>query len=207
MGDKDVHAGDTETLRLFTRHLLRDVQALEQMLDSGAIEADVRRIGVEQEMFLVDDAWQPAAKALEVLERLDDPRVTHELALFNLEVNLDPLRFDGDCLSRIEHGLRAILETVREAALEVGADVVLTGILPTLGKSHLTLDNMTPEKRFHALIVALNWLRGGAYRFYLKGVDELLVEHDNVMLEAANTSFQVHFQVGAEEFARLYNIA
>ena len=33
MGDKDVHAGDTEHLRLFTRHLLRDVQALEQMLD------------------------------------------------------------------------------------------------------------------------------------------------------------------------------
>lgn len=207
MGHKSVSAGDTEQLRLFTRHLLRDVQALEQMLDSGAIEADVRRVGVEQEMFLVDQNWQPTPKAREVLDRIDDPRVTHELALFNLEANLDPLRFDGDCLSRMEHGLREILETVREAALEVGADVILTGILPTLHKSHLTIANMTPEDRYYALNDALNQLRGSAFRFYLKGVDELLVEHANVMLEAANTSFQVHFQVGAEEFARLYNIA
>ncbi len=207
MGDKDILDGDTEQLRVFTRHLLRDMQALEQMLESGAIESDVRRIGVEQEMFLVDDEWQPAPKATEVLDRLDDPRITHELALFNLEANLDPLPFGGDCLSRMEQGLREILEIVREAALEVGADVVLTGILPTLHKSHLTLENMTPEKRYYALNDGLNRLRGGAYKFYLKGVDELLVEHDNVMLEAANTSFQVHFQVGAEEFARLYNIA
>ena len=31
--------------------------------------------------------------------------------------------------------------------------------------------------------------------------------HDNVMLESANTSFQIHFQVTPDEFARLYNIA
>lgn len=33
------------------------------------------------------------------------------------------------------------------------------------------------------------------------------LEHDNLMLEACNTSFQVHFQVEADEFAHLYNIA
>jgi CBS domain-containing protein len=191
MGDKDVLAIDTDRRRVFTKHLLRDMQALEEILNSGAIEADVRRIGVEQEMFLVDEDWQPAPTAIEVLKRIDDPRVTHELALFNLEANLDPLPFGGDCLSRLEEGLREILELVRKAALEVGSDVVLTGILPTLQKSHLGLDNMTPEKRYFALNDALNQLR----------------EHDNVMLESANTSFQVHFQVGAEEFARLYNIA
>src|SRR5690606_30745765 len=36
---------------------------------------------------------------------------------------------------------------------------------------------------------------------------ELQVTHDNVLFEACNTSFQVHFQVAAEEFARLYNLA
>ena len=207
MGEKDVRAGDTEQLRVFTKRLLRDVQALEQMLQSGAIEADVRRIGAEQEMFLVDRDFQPAPKAVEILQRIDDPRITHELALFNLEANLDPLAFGGDCLSRMEAGLREVLDIARRAALEVDADVVLTGILPTLHKSHLTLQNMTPEDRYYALNDALNQLRGSTYKLYLRGVDELLIEHANVMLEAANTSFQVHFQVGAEEFARLYNIA
>ncbi|MEE8486784.1 MAG: CBS domain-containing protein, partial [Gemmatimonadota bacterium] len=40
-----------------------------------------------------------------------------------------------------------------------------------------------------------------------KGTDELRMTHDSVMLEACNASFQVHFQVGPEEFARMYNIA
>jgi CBS domain-containing protein len=50
-------------------------------------------------------------------------------------------------------------------------------------------------------------MRGGAYEFHIKGLDELLLKHDSVMLEACNASFQVHFQVGAKEFANLYNIA
>ncbi|MCK5411049.1 MAG: CBS domain-containing protein [Gemmatimonadetes bacterium] len=207
MGEKDVRRFDTEQRRVFTNKILRDVEALEQMLASGAIESGVRRIGVEQEMFLVDENWHPASKAIEVLERVDDPRVTHELALFNLEFNLDPIPFGGGCLRRLEAELASLLETVEQAAAEVGARIVLTGILPTLQKSDLTLENMTPEERYFALSAALDHLRGGTYKFYLKGVDELLVEHETMMLEAANTSFQVHFQVGAAEFARLYNIA
>ena len=41
----------------------------------------------------------------------------------------------------------------------------------------------------------------------MEGVDELMLEHDSVMLEACNASFQVHLQVGVEEFPRLYNTA
>ncbi len=42
---------------------------------------------------------------------------------------------------------------------------------------------------------------------HIKGIDELYAVHDNVMLESCNTSFQIHFQVGPEEFAKLYNLA
>ena len=84
---------------------------------------------------------------------------------------------------------------------------LLVGILPTLDKSHLSLEAMTPKPRYRELNDAITRLRGGEFEFRLKGADELIVRHDNVMLEACNTSFQVHFQVGADEFARLYNIA
>ena len=46
------------------RWMLRDLQALERMLDERMFETDVTRIGAEQEMFLVDASWQPAPGAV-----------------------------------------------------------------------------------------------------------------------------------------------
>ena len=92
----------------FLRALLDDVKALEQMIEGGQIERGVRRIGAEQEVFLVDEVWRPAPAALDVLKRLDDPRYATELGLFNLEMNLDPLVFGDDCLSRLENQLNGL---------------------------------------------------------------------------------------------------
>jgi CBS domain-containing protein len=50
-------------------------------------------------------------------------------------------------------------------------------------------------------------LRGHDLQFTINGTDQLIVKHDNLMVEACNTSFQVHFQVSPDDFARLYNIA
>ena len=208
MGDKDIRIElESAELRVFTQALLRDVRALDQLLHANQIESGVRRIGLEQELFLVDDMWRPAPVAVEVLERIKDPRVTTEIGRFNLEFNLEPLLFGGNCLRLMENRLNELLEKVRHTVRDLGAEVILIGILPTLRKSDLTLDNMVPADRYYALNDALTRLRGGAYDLRIKGTDELRVTHDSVMLEAANASFQVHFQVGPEEFARLYNIA
>lgn len=199
---------DAERLRQFTRKLLTDLRAIEKMLESGAVESGVRRIGAEQELFLVGSRWGACPNNLDILADLaDDDHFTTELGRFNLEFNLDPMSWGGDCLSQMERQLQVLLARVREAAGRHGTEVVMTGILPTLEKADLTLANMTPKPRYFALNEAMTRLRGGAYLFYLKGQDELKLSHDSVMLEAANTSFQVHFQVGPEEFAPLYNIA
>jgi len=39
------------------------------------------------------------------------------------------------------------------------------------------------------------------------GIDELLVKHDSPLLEAVNTSFQLHLQVSPANFVKMYNIA
>ena len=209
MGEKDIRLElDSSDLRVFTQALLRDVRALDRLLQQGdQIESGVRRIGLEQELFLVDDMWRPAPVAVEALERIEDPRVTSEIGRFNLECNLEPLLFGGNCLRLMENRLNELLDQVRKVVRDLGAEVVLAGILPTLRKSDLTIDNMVPADRYYALNDALTRLRGGDYDLRIKGTDELRVTHDSVMLEAANASFQVHFQVGPEEFARLYNIA
>ncbi len=208
MGQHEVDNQMSEgQLREFTKLLLKDVRALERMLEEDRFERGVRRIGAEQEMFLVDRALRPAPLAGEVLEKIGDPAFTTELARFNLEANLEPQVYGGKCLSQLEDELVRRVDQARVAAQSVDGDILLTGILPTLQLSDLGLDNMTPNPRYFALNRAICDMRGGAFELLIKGVDELHATHDNVMLESCNTSFQIHFQVVPEEFVRLYNLA
>ncbi|HZS45574.1 MAG TPA: CBS domain-containing protein [Blastocatellia bacterium] len=197
---------DNEDVRLFTKSLLADIYALEQMLETGRIESGVRRIGAEQELFLIDHRMRPAPISLAVLRQLNDPRFTTEIAQFNLEANLSPQLFEGGCFSALEQELRQLISAVRRTARNLNADVLLSGILPTLRLSDLELSNLTPCPRYFELNRVVTQLRGDAFNFYIKGLDELQITHKNVMLESCNTSFQVHLQVGPEEFARFYNI-
>lgn len=196
-----------ESVRAFTRALLRDLQALEHMVDAGMFDTGTRRVGAEQEMFLVNRDWRPAPVSLQVLERLQGPYTT-ELALFNMEANLEPRTLGGRCLSEIEARLDELVDGARHAAAAEGAEVVLVGILPTLAKSDLSMDAITPRARYHALNDAVVRMRGGGpLKLRIEGTDELFIEHDTVVLEACNTSFQVHLQVDVAEFARVYNTA
>ena len=197
---------DTTELREFSRRLLDDLFALRTMLERGMIETGVRRIGAEQEMFLVDAHGNPAMAAPELLARLG-PAFTNELAKFNLELNLAPQVFGGQCLSRIEKDIVDHLAEARVAAAELGVEVLLLGILPTITRKHLSLDAMTPMPRYFLLNDTLKRMRGGNFSLSIKGHDELRFDHDNILFEACNTSFQIHFQVGPDEFARMYNLA
>jgi len=208
MGEQNVKRDrEGKQHQAFMKSLLNEVRALEYMLSHDLIESGVRRIGAEQEMFVVDSACGPASKALEILERVEDDRFTTELGQFNLEANLSPQSMTGDCLRRMERELEEVYAQARKTAKEVNCDIALVGILPTLSLQNLTMDSMVPSARYKALNDAMRALRGEEFQFAINGIDQLSIKHNNVMLEACNTSFQVHFQVGAEEFASLYNIA
>jgi len=208
MGQHDVHQeADQAALRQFTRQLIQDVRALEYMLEQNMFERGVRRIGAEQELFLVDERWQPAPVVEKVLEQSEDPRLVTELMKFNLEFNLEPLVFEKNCLRLMERQIEDTMAYVRRLVEEVGARVVMAGILPTITLSDLKLANMTPSPRYFALNDAISRLRGGPAELQIRGTDELFFKHDTITLEGCNTSFQTHFQVHPEEFAGFYNIA
>jgi len=187
--------------------LLNDLRALAFMLDQGRLENDVARIGAEQEMFLVDEELRPAPISLEVLEKAGEPRLTTEIARFNLEANTTPRILSGACFQQMEAELLELITKTRANAAALGADVLLTGILPTLQPSDLTLDNLTPMPRYRELDQAVIRLRGGPLSIHIKGLDELQLTHDNIMMESCNTSFQVHFQTRPDEFVSHYNAA
>ena len=69
MGLQEVDAHPSpEALRAFSRELRAELRILERLIDEGRVESGVRRIGAEQEMFLVDDRGLPSPTALSVLE-------------------------------------------------------------------------------------------------------------------------------------------
>lgn len=197
-------------MQRFVQHLLNDIQAVEYMLNNDWFEKDVVRIGAEQEMCLVDaKTFKPAPINMEVYESAKEyPWLDLELAKFNLETNLTPREFSGDCLRLLEQENVETLNLVRKKLEPFGAKVLLTGIMPTLRKYDLEMHNLTPRPRYFALMESINkQLQGSAYQLRLEGIDELLIKHSSPLLEACNTSFQVHLQVSPYDFPFMYNIA
>jgi len=208
MGDHNVEQQvDEAKSQAFMKALLEDLRALAFMLEAGCIENGVTRIGAEQEMFLINKSFRPAPISLEVLELANDARLTTEIARFNLEANLTPRKLTGSCFSQMEQEVNEMVTLARTSAASFEADILLSGILPTLQKSDLSLENLTPCSRYHVLNRGVIGLRGGPLSIHIKGLDELHLTHDNIMMESCNTSFQVHFQTNANDFANHYNVA
>ncbi len=208
MGEQNIsRGGDNEAKRLFTRAVLNDLRALELMIEKGLIESGARRIGAEQEMFITDHDYSPNLTALDILADVKDERFTNEIALFNIEANLTPRRFQGKCLRDMEEEIKEVVSIARSHASDHESKIILAGILPTLRQMDLTMDSITPVDRYYELNDRLREIRGSDFRMDIRGVDELSVTHDNFLLEAMNTSFQVHFQVSGNEFVDMYNLS
>ena len=139
MGDFAIRkARDTGDSRNFMNALIRDLNALEKIIEEGLIESDIQRIGAEQELCMVDKHLHPAPIAHEVLEGLEDSRFTHELSKFNLEINLDPILLKGNAFSEMENQLALLLDALKTRLNEYDSQYILVGILP-VSYTHLTL--------------------------------------------------------------------
>ncbi|MBX2928604.1 MAG: CBS domain-containing protein [Saprospiraceae bacterium] len=211
MGEQKVSIMQGGTaMQRFVRNLLRDVQALEYMLENEMFETSPMRIGAEQEMVIVDSrTFKPACINMALLNKMKQyDWVGTELAQFNLETNLSPRVFTGTCLSDMDKENRMYLDMIRAKLKPMRADICLTGILPTLRKGDLDMRNLTPNQRYRALMQAIDSQSSNStYELNLSGIDELSVKHDSPLLEACNTSFQVHLQVTPDTFVPMYNMA
>lgn len=207
MGSHAVTAIKTQKNRKdFVHHLLNDIEALEYMIKNDLFENGIQRVGVEQELCIVDKDYRPSTNALEILNKINDIHYTTELALFNLEINLDPCELKDTCFSDIEKQLIALLEKGYKVAAETDNNkIILTGILPTLRKKDLIFKNVTPFKRYKTLNKVLKKIRGDDFKLHILGIDELILTHESILFEACNTSFQVHLQVSPEDIIDKYN--
>lgn len=196
-----------EPLQQYTAALLRDLNALKQMYERGLMDDGPAHVGVEQELYLVDRFWRPAPVIIPLLRAVNDPHFVTEYAAFNGEINIDPFLLGPDAFSNIEIQLLSLLHKVEEEAKKFSTNILLTGILPNLRYTDISLDTMTPMPRYELITEALQEMRGGDFEFHIEGIDELLIKSSTPLFEACNTSFQVHYQLHPGQYVNQYNWA
>lgn len=208
MGDLKVTELKTKKDRAnYIHHLLNDIKALDLIIERGLIEEGPLRVGAEQEFCLVNDKFLPDNRSLELLEDINDDHFTTEISNYNLEINLDTQYLRAGCFSNLHEQLESLLNKAKAVAAKKGIKVILTGILPSLTVKNSDEQNMTEVERYAVLNEAIKNHRRQNFDIHIKGVDELNLLHDSVMLEGCNTSFQMHLQLGAKNFIDNYNWA
>lgn len=192
------------------RHFLERLQAeqegLSRWFTEGRWSEEEMVAGAELEAWLVGSDGEPLPINESYLQRLGDPQVVAELARFNIELNVAPQKLRGNALQRLQQELEQRWHRCDEVAGEMGARLLMTGILPTLRDEHLKPENMSALLRYRALNEQVLRKREGLpLQLDILGEEHLHSLHHDVMLESAATSFQVHLQVKAAEAVRLFN--
>ncbi|MET7329047.1 glutamate--cysteine ligase [Nonomuraea sp. NPDC005650] len=179
---------------------------LRELLATPGFGQGPATIGAELELFLIDGCGRPLPRNSEVLEALADPRVVLELGRYNLEVNLTPTPLAGEPFARLSGEVQETIAKVDRAVDGVaeGGGALPIGILPTLDAADFTVGAMSDQNRYRAMSRGFRRLR---LEPFLVKIEDLELSVEDVILESANTSWQVHVRTPPDRFARLFNAA
>lgn len=191
--------------RRFGERLERNLEKLRQTLAVPGFGEGAGSLGAELELYIVDRQGRPALLNEELQAAAQDPQLTLELNRYNLEYNLTPVATAGDPLRALEQEILHKLKQLRHLAAERDARIVPIGILPTLQLQDFGPSCLTGKPRFAALVEQLIARRGRQFRIDINGRHPLRLEMDDITLEGANTSFQVHHRVAPRHFADTFN--
>ena len=194
-----------EDFNRFSDRLRSNLKALDILLARPEFGEGDLSFGAELELYIVDNEARPLPINQEIIAQLNDPQLTLELNRYNLEYNFRPYLLKDCCFSATQQEALTAIEKINKCAKQWDGSVVPIGILPTLQQSDTGYHAMTPLARFKALTQELTEIRGGPFTIAIEGEETLQLAMDDVTLEGANTSFQVHLRVPAREYADFYN--
>ena len=191
----------------FAGRLQGCVRALEEVLARPGFGAGPATLGAELEFSLIDQDLRPSPCNRAVLEAAAHPHLTLEADRFDLEATTAPVPLAGRPFAALAADVEATLAVVREVAAARGVRIATVGILPTLGEADLQSAALTDSARYRALSAGLRRLRGAPFEVRIAGDEPLALACDDVTLEGATTSWQVHLKTRPEDFVATYNAA
>lgn len=209
MGQEISHSSfSEEDFKRFHDRVIAETALLEQWMADGFLDQGEPMAGSEIEAWLVTDRGLPAPVNQAFLQHMDDPMVVPELSTFNVELNTCPLPFSAGMFDRMHDDLAALWQRCEQVANREAAHMLMIGILPTVQQSDLCLGNISGMQRYQALNEQVLRMRDGQpLMLDIRALEHLVAEHDDVMLEAATTSFQIHLKIAPGQAARAYNIS
>src|SRR4051794_22260393 len=185
----------------------KGLDVLARMLTESRFDFERPMAGLEIELNLVDEQFEPAMRNAEVLTAIADPSFVTELGRFNIEINVAPRRLAESGFESFEDSVRQALNDAEPRARAVGTQTVMIGILPTLRPEHVKADSVSENPRYSLLDQQIFASRGEDLEIVIDGVERLQVTSDTIMPEAACTSTQVHLQVSPDDFSGYWNAA
>src|SRR5262245_48223003 len=189
----------------FHERLEQCLSMLGGLLERPGFGVGPATLGAELELFLVNEAARPLHHNQAVRAAAADARVNVELDRFNLELNTTPTLLAGRPFAALGDELQLLLGRVADVARAHGGRPVLAGILPTLRRADLGARVISDLPRYRALNSRLRELRHDPFHLRIAGADPLELASDDVALEGAAASFQVHLRVDPDDFTRSYN--
>ncbi len=198
-----------EQRQRYREKVRQNLDVFEQMLSTSQFEFDRPLTGIEIELNLVDDDFQPNFGNAQVLEHIANPDYQTELAQYNIELNVRPRPLPGDEALHLEQELRDSLNEADRKAQEAGARIVQIGILPTVMPEHFKGSWISDNNRYTALNDSIFFARGEDIYLDIEGPtgERLATYSDTIAPESACTSVQLHIQTAPSEFASYWNAA
>jgi len=196
---------DKSDFEHFHQKLKQETKLLRKMIEQKACSTRSPVAGFEIEAWILDENMLPAAVNDQFLASLNNPLAFEELAKFNIELNSTPTPLAGNVFSRMHKQLQATWENAFQHAESLEKKLMMIGTLPTLKQSDLSLANMSDLNRYRALNEQILQSRGKPINLDIVGHEHLKIEHHDVMLESATTSFQIHIQLPIDIAHHFYN--
>lgn len=190
----------------FRQHLTAEMELLRSWFEGKKFGEDALQCGLELEAWLIGKDGRPVPDNSLFLSTLDRKSVVPELSKFNFELNVSPQYLAGDGLRDMRCELSSTWSRCEKVANRLDHRIMSIGILPTVTNSMLCLENMSPLQRYAALNKQVLKMRGGSpLRLEIEGLDILKTAHQDLMLESAATSSQIHLKVPLSQSVRYYN--
>ncbi|WP_455212504.1 glutamate-cysteine ligase family protein [Kaarinaea lacus] len=200
-----IHFSENDFAR-FHQRLVDETELLKQFFLQNRFSDTQTVSGFELEAWLMDRQFLPCPKNAEFIQQFASPMVTPELASFNVEFNYTPQQLTGQALRRLHLEMQQLWDKGTHTAHHMDCHLAMIGILPTVRQSDLSMAHISGMKRYEALNEQVLRLREGKpLQLNIHGLESLRTEHNDVMLESATTSFQIHLQVPLDIAMRAYN--
>ncbi len=210
MGSEISHRVFTEKdFIAFQKALDAEFTYVKRLFEKGCkVFSNAYRIGYELEVCILTHDNQPNPINKKILDDIDSPLFTNELAKYDMEINGHVFALDTGAPEALNHDLRLLWEKARHSAKNFGAKIGLFGVLPSLRLEHFNKELYQSEMHRYTLVSQrMKELRHESVKVLFHGEDEVSLQKDDVMFEALGTSLQIHLQVPFDQAVAYYHAA